>query len=136
MNIAIIEDLKEDMKVLSDIVTKFYAEQNTHVTIHQFSSGEEFLKTYFSGNYQLIFLDIYMETLTGMDVAEKIRAASDSCALIFISSSDSHAVSSYDVQAAYYLLKPVDRSKLCRILSSLKLKDAQDQNTGRRISYG
>lgn len=51
-------------------------------------------------------MDIYMGSMTGMDAARKLREARDTAALIFISSSDSFAVESYDVQASYYLLKP------------------------------
>ena len=47
--------------------------------------------------------------MTGMDAARKLREARDTAALIFISSSDSFAVESYDVQASYYLLKPLTR---------------------------
>ena len=53
-----------------------------------------------------------MGSMTGMDAARKLREARDTAALIFISSSDSFAVESYDVQASYYLLKPFDPEKL------------------------
>ena len=49
-----------------------------------------------------------------MDLAAQLREKDDSCALIFVTSSDAFAVASYDVQAAYYLLKPLDTNKLTR----------------------
>ena len=52
-----------------------------------------------------------MGNMTGMDAAKKLREAKDSAALIFITSSDSYAVESYDVNASYYLLKPFQPEK-------------------------
>lgn len=67
-----------------------------------------------------------MGSMTGMDAARKLREARDTAALIFISSSDSFAVESYDVQASYYLLKPFDPEKLCRILSTIQFRQSQN----------
>lgn len=66
-----------------------------------------------------------MDGMTGMDAAQKIRSVGDSCSLIFITSSDSFAVSSYDVQAFYYLLKPFQPEKLQQILQRIQIKNAQ-----------
>ena len=61
-----------------------------------------------------------------MDLAAQLREKGDSCALIFVTSSDAFAVASYDVQAAYYLLKPLDTNKLTKVLDSIQIKRAQD----------
>ena len=67
-----------------------------------------------------------MDQDNGMDVAVRIREAGDSCSLIFVTSSDAFAVASYDVQAAYYLLKPLDTAKLMKVLDTIQIKNAQD----------
>ena len=64
--------------------------------------------------------------MTGMDAAKKLRDAKDTAALIFITSSDAYAVESYDVQASYYLLKPFNPEKLCRILSTIQFRQSQN----------
>ena len=56
-----------------------------------------------------------------MDLAAQLREKGDSCALIFVTSSDAFAVASYDVQAAYYLLKPLDTNKLIKVLDSIQI---------------
>ena len=61
-----------------------------------------------------------------MDLAAQLREKGDSCALIFVTSSDAFAVASYDVQAAYYLLKPLDTNKLTKVLDSIQIKRIQD----------
>ena len=69
-----------------------------------------------------------MDQDNGMDVAVRIREAGDSCSLIFVTSSDAFAVASYDVQAAYYLLKPLDTAKLMKALTPSRSK-----RTGRAV---
>ena len=91
-----------------------------------FSSPEDFWNSYSPGSYDLIFLDIYIKQANGMDLAAQLREKGDSCALIFVTSSDAFAVASYDVQAAYYLLKPLDTNKLTKVLDSIQIKRVQD----------
>ena len=110
MNIAILDDSKEDLRQVKSVISSYYESQNTSADIHLYSSAEAFFTKYIPGFYDLIIMDIYMGSMTGMDAARKLREARDTAALIFISSSDSFAVESYDVQASYYLLKPFDRT--------------------------
>ena len=66
------------------------------------------------------FLDIYMDGMTGMEAARRIRRQSDNCILVFVTTSSDFAVESYDVGASYYLLKPFQPEKLCSILDSFQ----------------
>lgn len=59
-----------------------------------------------------------------MEAARRIRNQSDDCILVFVTTSSEFAVESYDVNAAYYLLKPFQPEKLCQILDSFRLKEA------------
>ena len=120
MNIAILDDSKEDLRQVKSVISSYYESQNTSADIHLYSSAEAFFTKYIPGFYDLIIMDIYMGSMTGMDAARKLREARDTAALIFISSSDSFAVESYDVGASYYLLKPFQPEKLCSILDSFQ----------------
>ena len=108
----------------------YYSGRQIAIQLSCFSSPTAFWNTYVPGKYDLLFLDIYMDSNkeqdTGMDIARKIREQKDSCALIFVTSSDAFAVASYDVQASYYLLKPLDPAKLSRVLDSIEIKNAQE----------
>lgn len=126
MNIAILDDSKEDLKQIRSVISSYYKSQNTDADIHLYSSAESFFQKYSPGIYDLIIMDIYMGNMTGMDAAKKLREAKDSAALIFITSSDSYAVESYDVNASYYLLKPFQPEKLCRTLSTIQVKHSQN----------
>lgn len=126
MKIAILDDSKEDLRQIKSVISSYYESLNTSADIRLYSSAESFFAKYSPGFYDLIIMDIYMGTMTGMDAARKLRDAKDTAALIFITSSDAYAVESYDVQASYYLMKPFDPEKLCRILSTIQLRPSQN----------
>ena len=126
MNIAIIDDVQQDIDILAAAAQEYYHRKQLAVELHSFSSPTAFWSDYTPGKYDLVFLDIYMGQDSGMDTASQLREKGDSCALIFVTSSDAFAVASYDVHASYYLLKPLDTAKLMKVLDSIQIKSTQD----------
>lgn len=82
--------------------------------IRQFSSGQELLQAV--ENFDIIFLDIIMCGLDGMQTAQMFRKRAFDKILIFVSSCREYVFDAYDVEAFYYLLKPIDEGKLERVL--------------------
>lgn len=56
--------------------------------------------------WDIIFIDQYMTGISGIDTARKIRETDRLVALVFVTTSESHAIESYGVRACGYLLKP------------------------------
>ena len=75
MNIAILDDSKEDLRQVKSVISSYYESQNTSADIHLYSSAEAFFTKYIPGFYDLIIMDIYMGSMTGMDAARKLREA-------------------------------------------------------------
>lgn len=82
--------------------------------VRQFQSGRELLEAV--EQFDLIFLDVLMEDLNGMETAKMIRERACDKPLIFISSSRDYVWDSYEVEAFWYLVKPVSEEKLARVL--------------------
>lgn len=85
-----------------------------------FDSSEDFLHTFWEKGkrYELILLDIIMDGVNGMELARKIRETDSKATIIFITSSYDYALEGYDVQALHYLVKPVEREALKKLIIS------------------
>lgn len=65
----------------------------------------------------ILFLDIQMPGLTGLDVA---RHASGRCHVVFVTAYDQHAIAAFEQGAVDYVLKPIAASRLATTVSRLK----------------
>lgn len=61
--------------------------------------------------YDLVILDIYMEELSGIEVAKKLYKLHKNCNIIFFTSSTDHMLEGYEVSALGYVLKPINEHK-------------------------
>lgn len=72
MKLAIVDDLKTDSDRLAGFVHTYMEQHQLKLdALDQFESGESFLSGFTSGSYDLIFLDIYMTGITGMETAKR-----------------------------------------------------------------
>ncbi|WMJ80665.1 LytTR family DNA-binding domain-containing protein [Clostridium sp. MB40-C1] len=85
--------------------------------IKQFSSGEQLL---FSGGYfDIVFLDIKMGKLSGIDIAKNIRKNNNDTKIIFITAFQEYVFDAFDVSAFHYLIKPVAEEKILEIINRI-----------------
>lgn len=76
--------------------------------------------------YDVLFLDIYLETLNGVEVARLVRGSNANVKIVFISTSPLHALEAFGVNASQYLVKPVSYGSLARTLELL-LKETREE---------
>lgn len=112
MNIAIIEDYREDAECLQRYLTEYAEKQRVHFNTTLFENGDAFLKTFTARSFDLVFIDIYLDGTDGLDTARRLREKDEKCLIVFTTSSSAHAVKSYTVRAFDYLLKPIDPKRL------------------------
>jgi len=79
--------------------------------------------------YDVIFLDINMPGLTGVQLAEVLAGLARPPAIVFVTAHSEHAVKAFEVNAADYLVKPVELDRLKRSIS--KLEPAAEQAPAR-----
>ncbi len=119
MKIAVVDDRREDREELCTMLEQYGVLRGLPVKITCYSSGEELLRNYQPGQYQCIFLDIYMEGRDGMEIAGEVYRLDPACRLIFATVSLTHAVSSYEVRAAWYLTKPYNAARLADAMDTV-----------------
>ena len=106
VSIAICDDLPEARTTLAGMVQDGLKQHGRSAQLHFFSSGKELLNAFRPGRFHILFLDIYLPGLSGLDTARAIRAKDSEVCIIFATTSEDHGLESYDVQAADYLVKP------------------------------
>ena len=111
MNIAIIEDSGQELSLLERCLQSYLSSRQVYRVIDTYTSGEAFLENWPSKYYDLVFMNILMEGISGIEVARKIRETDSECLLIFISSSKEYALQGFEVRAFDYLLKPLSEER-------------------------
>ncbi len=108
MDIAIVDDNPQDRETLAHYIHQYMQEHFFTCDISFFASGEELLASANPGikDWSLLFLDIFMGEITGVELALNLRAQEVQYPIIFVSSSNSFAQESYNVGALWYLVKP------------------------------
>ena len=118
MRIAICEDRRDDCASLLKLLWGYLKTEGLEAAVEVFASGEALLSAFSPGKYQIVFIDIYLGQggINGMDSAARIRGADSEVSIIFTTTSVEHGPTSYEVNADYYIVKPVDRERLWKAL--------------------
>jgi DNA-binding LytR/AlgR family response regulator len=80
-------------------------------------NGAEALDLLERGAPDVMFLDIEMPVLSGLDVA---RQAQGRCHIVFVTAYDTHAVAAFEAGAVDYVLKPLEQGRLQLAVDRLK----------------
>ncbi|MCI8401457.1 MAG: response regulator transcription factor [Lachnospiraceae bacterium] len=105
MNIVVCDDDAGARMQMKEYLCRFEKEHNTELTLRFYESGEAFLSDY-PEKMDILFLDIRMYQVSGMDIARRIRDFDDELCIIFISNMTQYALEGYRVHAFDFLVKP------------------------------
>lgn len=122
MKIALIDDEKSSLDRLCVLINEHIG---SNVSVDRFASGEEFMDGFKAELYDLIITDIFMDKLTGIETARKIREKDKNVKLVFCTSSNEFACESYEVNACYYLRKPYSDESFSAMLDRLDLEQME-----------
>ncbi len=98
------------------MVDSLLVENGIESDIDVFDSGEALLAEYKEKKYQLIFLDIMMGEMNGIDVGKEIRQHDFDTEIIYCTSSQDFLLASYEVFAMGYVLKPYDMLQIGKLI--------------------
>jgi two-component system, LytTR family, response regulator LytT len=90
------------------------------------ASGAEALDLARDLRYDVMFLDVEMPGLTGLDAAPRVNERRDPPAVVFVTAHAEYAVDAFSVEAFDYLLKPVDPDRLARVVERLHERSSED----------
>ena len=117
IRIAICDDEKHMSDHIRAMASDFFRKKNREIQLRTFSSGEELLS--YDGQIDILFLDIQMKGMDGIETARKLRASKFRGFLIFITVLKEMVFQSFEVQAYDYLVKPVDEKQFEKTMERL-----------------
>ena len=108
---------------------RFLLEQAGAVeVVGEAGSAAEALQLIAAIEYDIVFLDIEMPGLSGLDLAKALADAKRSPAVIFVTAYSEHALAAFEVAAADYLVKPVGLERLRQAPDDFKALAAECSN--------
>lgn len=110
MNIAVVDDETVIMEQIGGMVRK----QMPDCYLEFYATGEGLLEA--GKRFDIVFLDIQMDGMDGIETARRLRAKQDDIVLIFVTGSREYVFDALDLYAFHYLLKPVDENKFKEVL--------------------
>ncbi len=125
MKVAIIEDNQEALDYYLEYINRYQKEEKVKIELFTYQNGADLLKDY-NKDFHVIFLDIGLPIMNGLEVANKIREVDESVLIVFVTNLPQYAIEGYKVNALDFLLKPVTYSdfqiEMKKIERNLKLK--------------
>lgn len=122
MRVAICDDEKTAVSLLKEMTDTFPQET---LCADTYESGEELLES--GKSYDLIFLDIDMKGMDGIETARRIRIRDKKVKIVYVTSYREYAGRAFSVHAFGYLLKPVKQEKLWRqIMDAMQWEEEEE----------
>lgn len=120
MLIAIVDDDPTLRITLRHFLHKWHQEKNLSLEMCEFENGDDFLESCSSNNYDIVFMDIFMDKKDGIETATEMRISRKDTILIFLTSSLDHMPDAFSVHAYGYLIKPLVPEKLYKIMNDVQ----------------
>ena len=106
IRIGIVDDEKQERDQLKQALARFGAENGTELNVQEFDCAAVYLAAQ-DRDFDILYLDIDMPQMSGMELAEKIRETDQDVVLIFCTNLQQFALNGYSVGALGFIVKPI-----------------------------
>ena len=128
LRIGICDDLADARLVLRSALERILETRKIQGQFFEFSSGETLLRWYdhHAGELDVVFLDMELHELDGMETARRLRASDAGLQLVFVTGYADYVFDGYSVGALGYLMKPPRQEQLEAVLSRVQAALVRD----------
>lgn len=116
MKIAIVDDSKTEQQIIHKAIVQWAENTKQAVEYNIFDSGEAFIDAVFNNHFDIVFMDIYMGGMNGIETATIFRKQNLDTLLIFLTTSTDHMAQAFPCHAFDYIMKPIEISRLHKTL--------------------
>ncbi len=128
MRIAICDDNNDYINIIENYIEKL---NKSNAECDAFESGESLVSAYIDNNerYDVIFLDMEMKKLNGIETANKIREIDEHTIIIFVTSHTEYMKDSFKCSPFRFLVKPVEYSEFQEVFHDISTKLKKQRKT-------
>lgn len=116
MKIGICDDERELRLAMKKVVERELQLAGVDYEIDEYDSAESLLREVDSEELSILFLDIEMSGMSGMEAARELRRHSCRTVIIFVTAYPDFVFQGYEVRAFHYILKPYKEEKIKEVL--------------------
>ena len=122
--IAICDDEKLYRVQLCDMVHICEKEMQIQVIMDVYDSAKSLMERVKNRErtYDLLFLDVEMPEMTGIEVAEKLRKIDPWVCISFVTSHEAFAIQAFDLDAIGYVVKPINYMQIRHIMEKTEIQ--------------
>jgi len=139
--VAVCDDENEVCSHIENIIWEFGKTTNERIEVDVFYCGESlYSEIQLETSYDLIFLDIELRSISGIDIGKKIRneIKNEVVLIVYISGNDSYAMDLFEIRPLNFLIKPLQDNKIIKVLKkgmelTNNLRNVFSYKQGRRI---
>lgn len=113
IKVSIVEDAPQDQDMLRTLIDEWNNEHGHIIGYKVYPDAVSFLENG-AMNSDIVFMDIRMPHMNGMDAAEKLREMNSYPILIFLTTLAGYAIRGYSVDAMDFVLKPIEKEKFTK----------------------
>lgn len=133
ISIAVCEDDELQLNILKSYINKWMFSNNISIDLHSFSSAEHFLFSYEDYNFDILFLDIQMGELSGIELSNIVRNKNKEIKIIFTTGLSNYVFHGYKVDAIDYLIKPILQEDISYCLDKCLKEISSQKKTNKFI---
>lgn len=132
--IAIVDDEANDSALLGARVEAYCQKNDIASQIRVFRDGFDFIRAI--EHYDIVFMDIRMEKLDGLETARLLRKINKDACLIFVTNMAQFAIKGYEVDALDFIIKPVTMASITYVLDKAMRRLQESTNTTLSLKTG
>ena len=142
IRIAIIDDSETDKdKLIHEIQSYFQLQRNHRLILSSFGSSEAFMADAAYQSFHAVFLDIFMDGMTGIELGKQLRADNPVLAIVFVTSSPDMYAAAAPLGMFDYLQKPFEADRLHAVLDRMiaylpMVSSRMEQTVSIKIPHG